>query len=202
MSAEDLQVAAPLSDTAQFVKDSEANPTVLALSKTRVGVGTVTPVSVLTVKGGGSAPLVVQGDTNNYAMLGLVGDAAPQTWQIQATNGADTFFNIAYPQTAPKLTIRQNGFVGIGTSTPAVNLDVAGAVKAQSLSLSGALSVGGAVSITGSLTVAGTLTISGPLAINAAQTTISNITDVRAAPTTAVLQTLLVDKATGKLYAA
>jgi hypothetical protein len=190
MSAEDLQVAAPLSDTAQFVKDSEGNPTVLALSKTRVGVGTVTPISVLTVKGGGSAPLVVQGDTNNYAMLGLVGDTAPQAWQIQATNGAETFFNIAYPQAAPKLTIRQNGFVGIGTITPGATLDVTGSIKGQTLALSGTLTVSGAV------------TISGPLAINATQTTISNIVDVRLAPTTAVLQTLLVDKGTGKLYAA
>jgi hypothetical protein len=74
--------------------------------------------------------------------------------------------------------------------------------KAQTLALSETLTIGGAVTISGALSVAGTLTVRGPLAINASQTTISNIVDVRSARATTILQTLLVDKATGRLYAA
>ncbi|EWY41528.1 hypothetical protein N825_28245 [Skermanella stibiiresistens SB22] len=80
--------------------------------------------------------------------------------------------------------------VGIGTTTPSVALEVAGMIKCQTLN------------VNGTLTVVGALNVTGTLAISGAQTTITNITDVRSAPTTAVFQTLLVDKNTGKLYAA
>jgi hypothetical protein len=95
-----------------------------------VGVGTTQPISALTVFGGGSPPLVVQGSGQNFAMLGLRGDGATDTWQVQATNTGGSVFRIAYPQNSPKLTIDQAG-----------NATVTGKLTAAGLNLSGPLSI-------------------------------------------------------------
>jgi hypothetical protein len=96
-----------------------------------VGVGTTAPISPLTVYGGGSPPLVVQGSGSNYAMLGLRADRATDSWQLQATLGGENF-QIAYPQDTPQLIINQQGDVAI----------------ARSLSIPGGLYVSGPLSVT------------------------------------------------------
>ncbi len=98
-----------------------------------VGVGTTAPIAPLTVYGGGSPPLVVQGSGSNYAMLGLRADRATDSWQLQATLAGETF-NIAYPQNTPRLIIDQQGNVAIGGS----------------LSVPGGLNVSGPLSVAAS----------------------------------------------------
>ncbi|MBY0429756.1 MAG: hypothetical protein K2Q10_01040 [Rhodospirillales bacterium] len=176
----DLQVKTGLNGTGQFVTDSDGNASILALTNSSfVGINVTTPVNAgarLAVKGGGSPPLIVQGDTSNYAMLGLLGDGATEMWQVQATNTAGSFFAISYPQNTQKLVILQNGNVGIGTKAPAALLDVNGTIQAKSLNVTGPLSLPGA-----------TLTITG-------------IAPRSSAPASANIESVLVDVATGKLY--
>ncbi|OKH34083.1 hypothetical protein NIES2119_21520 [[Phormidium ambiguum] IAM M-71] len=130
-----------------------------------VGIGTTNPQRPLHIVGGGSPPLVVQGSSQNYAMLGLKGDEANEQWQLQATNTAGSEFRIAYPQNEPKLVIRQNGDVIANGTIKATGLD-----------------------------------ISGPLTISGVNFRISGLPDASTAPAGANLETLVVDKATGKVY--
>jgi hypothetical protein len=139
----DLTVPSPIGTNLQYVQDQGGRKTPLSLSSTKVGIGTANPIAVLTVVGGGAPPLVVQGSENNYGMLGLRGDGAPDSWQIQATGGRELQFRIAYPQNSPWLAINPDGNVGIGTLRPAAKLDVNGIVKATGLSVSGAMTFNG-----------------------------------------------------------
>ncbi|HEX3043492.1 MAG TPA: hypothetical protein VHY08_01955 [Bacillota bacterium] len=108
----------------QFVKDQNGNTCKLSLSVDKVGIGTDNPSSTLTVVGGGSPPLVVKGDAQNYAMIGLLGDEAAKDWQIQATNTGSTEFRIAFTQNNPLLHLNQNG-----------DLTVKGSIKASAMVL-------------------------------------------------------------------
>jgi hypothetical protein len=103
-----------------------------------VGVGTTQPISPLTVYGGGSPPLVVQGSGSNYAMLGLRADRATESWQLQATIAGETFC-IAYPQNSPRLVIDQQGNVGVAGSLTTNGLNVSGplSVAASNFTLTG-----------------------------------------------------------------
>ncbi|MFZ5497237.1 MAG: beta strand repeat-containing protein [Verrucomicrobiota bacterium] len=95
-------------------------------------------------------------------------------------------YNSGY-QTSDLLTIKGSGNVGIGTATPSVKLDVAGAAKAQSLALTattaststttGALTVAGGAGIAGDVVVGGTLGIG--LGASAPGATLDVGTDIR-----------------------
>jgi len=139
----DLTLPGPVAPQAQYVQDQLGNATALSVGALNVGVGTNSPISTLTVKGGGSPPLVVQGSSQNYAMIGLLGDGAQQQWQLQATNFASPNFRIAYPQNSPWLVIQPSGQVGIGTESPQAKLDVNGTIRATGLSINGPLSLQG-----------------------------------------------------------
>jgi hypothetical protein len=146
----DLTLPGTIGAQPQYVQDQFGNQSPLSVGSGNVGVGTNAPISTLTVLGGGSPPLVVQGSSQNYAMLGLLGDGAAQMWQLQATNMGSPQFRIAYPQNDPWMVIQPTGEVGIGTQSPQAKLDVNGTIRATGLSINGPLSLqGNTLAITG-----------------------------------------------------
>ena len=121
MASFDLNVPAPLNGSLQPVAAGGV-ASLLSMSTQRVQV-----------TGGGYPPLFVQGNSQNYAMLGLQGDGAPKDWQLQATNTAGSYFRIAFGQNNPLFVIQQNG-----------DASLTGTLTAGGLNLSGPLTLPGA----------------------------------------------------------
>ena len=88
------------------------------------------------------------GDGSNYAALTLSADAAAtnKAWQLRHVVTSNRF-SVGYASTGNNwidyLTIKSDGNVGIGTTSPAYKLDVNGSVNASSYYLNGAPFTGG-----------------------------------------------------------
>ena len=110
-----------------YAKVTESNSLVLgaingingATSDTKVGVGTTAPLSRLHVVDSANAGLRVQTNTagGTVGSFGALGD-----FQIDSNSLA-----------GGRLTVRENGNVGIGTNLPDAKLDVAGKIRVGSL---------------------------------------------------------------------
>jgi|GEM_PF-3736052 len=98
-----------------------------------VGIGTATPQDLLHINGTGDVGVRVQGTTRSR--LNLISNNG-SGWQIEsagaAGNSPNGSFGIVQDGVGNRLTILNNGNVGIGTTTPTQKLDVVGTVKATS----------------------------------------------------------------------
>ena len=94
----------------------DSNTLVVDSTNNRVGIGTASPTVALHIVTGGSTQIRLQHDSWNY-------------WDITSaynTTNADLYFSMAG---AEKFRINASGNVGIGTTSPAYKLDVAGSVR-------------------------------------------------------------------------
>ena len=136
--ATNLQVQNNISSTAQYVQDASSNNSSLAVSSDKIGIGTSSPSSKLTVYDTG-AKLTINGISggsgdDTKAMLNLRIDTS-NLWQVGTDNGAsglsqNQFFIRCLDGDAYKyLVIQQSGNVGVGVTSPGEKLEVNGAVK-------------------------------------------------------------------------
>ncbi|TAJ83029.1 tail fiber domain-containing protein [bacterium] len=127
-----------------------------------VGIGTTSPTYSLHIKSGGSndVGLQVDGTTTNSAYLTFI-NGGGRVWIGEDNSAGNNLagtggiaYNLgmhAYGASQPlqfttngavRMTIRETGNVGIGTSTPTQKLEVVGTVKATSFDGAGTLPVG------------------------------------------------------------
>jgi hypothetical protein len=112
----------PISGTAKYLSDGLGNDSVLALSTAAVGIGTASPTagSKLTLSGTSSSAYIariVQTNTTNSDSFGL--------FLAAGTDNSDSAFRVQNAaQNANLFTIQGAGNVGIGTSAPAVKLQI------------------------------------------------------------------------------
>jgi hypothetical protein len=112
-----------------------------------VGIGTTNPGNKLSVSGDvgiiGANKLILASDLTNPAYI-------KGRWVDNNNSGIDFHvFNASVDTTS--LSLRENGFVGIGLTNPAYKLDVNGTVN-----INGALTQGGAIAYLGNYNLAGT----------------------------------------------
>jgi hypothetical protein len=124
----------PLSATGKYLSDGLGNDSVLALSTSRVGIGTATPAYNLHINAASDSRIIItdsaQGSTANDGTY--IRQSGVNSSIVNQENGTLQFgTNNSFVQ-----TILANGNVGIGTSTPFFKLDVDGSVG---LSFAGAL---------------------------------------------------------------
>ncbi len=144
-----------------------------------IGTGTTEPAAKLQVSGGAIMPAA--GDSENSGILfpkDPFGGGGDRAWiRYYARSGEATTFEIGTSDnTDDHIALMASGNVGIGTTTPGAKLDVAGTIRATGLDISGSLSLPGS------------------------DLTILNLPDARTSPPGSDLETVVVDKATGKLY--
>ena len=119
------------------IKDNSGNVYFTAdASTTRVGIGTDTPDELLHVSGnikasGDDARIKINGDTDSHPGLELY-ENGTRKWIIYNDYGND---NLTFKTNSnTRMSIEQDGDVGIGTTSPIAKLDVAGkiAITAES----------------------------------------------------------------------
>ncbi|AXT54263.1 hypothetical protein D1815_00360 [Aquimarina sp. AD1] len=110
-----------------------------------VGIGTNLPTNKLEIVGAIKADSFVgdgSGITGIASGTGGITNAGDTT--IAADNDADTVGEIAFQtQNTTRMTISNTGFIGIGTTTPSVALEVVGDAKVDNMTLNGNVSVQG-----------------------------------------------------------
>ncbi len=117
----DVKMSANLTvDTSTLVVDASNN---------RVGIGTASPSATLDVAGviqttGYLAVEGTSGNTGSAADRWIGGDGTAGTWFYNVPTGSNHYFAV---NNSNKFIISSSGNIGIGTSSPAVLLDVSGA---------------------------------------------------------------------------
>jgi hypothetical protein len=128
-----LVVTNPISSTAQDIQDGTTNSS-LAISSSKIGIGTTIPKNLLTISDGGSP---YSGGTNR--LLQLFHNGANQQVEIclgnptnaftlRYGNGADRF-DIVDGGNVERMSILNGGNVGIGVTSPGAKLEVKGSTS-------------------------------------------------------------------------
>ena len=113
--------------TQNMVLDSSGN----------VGIGTSSPVTDLEIQTSGAHGLNLYSNTNESARLFFTNDTSSETWCINQSSG-----NLLFRQGGSagassgdaKVSINSSGYVGIGTTSPAYELEVKGDASAIQVS--------------------------------------------------------------------
>jgi hypothetical protein len=131
---------------------TNGNSTKMAITSSgNVGIGTTNPIGKLTVSADGGTGLEIQ-TQDSLARVAMVGyDRADSAYRELYFEGYNFNFNTSGTNT--RLSILNNGNVGIGDTTPSYKLDVNGTLRAT-----GAATFDSNVTVTGDLTVNGTTT--------------------------------------------
>ena len=113
----------PLSATAKYLSDGLGNDSVLALSTSRLGVGTASPVVDFQVNGAAEVTQAFSVAGTRYLQIYTDGTIGT----INGLNSAPLVFSTSTGTSfAERMRITSAGNVGIGTSTPSATLDIVG----------------------------------------------------------------------------
>jgi Chaperone of endosialidase len=99
----------------------------------RLGIGTAAPANLLHLQTSGDARLQIQNTGNSFAGVLAVNSQHNYFMGVAGATDGDASMWHLYDNTAGqrRIAVKANGYVGIGTSTPASLLDVAGTVTAD-----------------------------------------------------------------------
>jgi hypothetical protein len=134
-----------LSATAKVLSDGLGNDSVLALSTSRVGIGTASPIAILDVRA--TSYLTSTGTDGTLADAIILGNSSfpnTQSNRIRTTTSASAVGNKISIEAGNgttgsyvdnQLVLNGDGNVGIGTPTPEINLDIKGSATASSMGM-------------------------------------------------------------------
>ena len=112
--------------------DNETNLLFTDGQNDRVAVGTAAPAVRFHVQGTGNTSIMIQPGANSDATL-RYRDGGTSKWAVGNDSSNDEYMiSTGTNLSNPKLTILQDGKVGVGTPTPVTNFQVAGSVKIDS----------------------------------------------------------------------
>ncbi|MBI2033658.1 MAG: hypothetical protein HYT13_01010 [Candidatus Liptonbacteria bacterium] len=120
--------ASPTSDLAFFTRNAGSAPERMRiLSSGNIGIGTTTPGSLLHLGAAGSKLTISRTNSVDDFISLIQYGSGGDTFNIMSET--DATFRIKNPTFGTLLTIKNSGNVGIGTTTPAAKLDVAGGIN-------------------------------------------------------------------------